>query len=59
MLILGSGAQRLRDLPSITLGVTASRRGWAEPRHLLNTRPLQAVMQYLNGSPPLRPANRR
>ena len=52
MLALGSGAQRVRDMPSLALGVTAARRGWAEPRHLLNTRPLQAVLQYLNGTPP-------
>ena len=49
MLTLASGAQRLRDLPSITLGLTAARRGWAEPQHLLNTRPLAAVRQYLSG----------
>ena len=49
MLTLGSGAQRIRDLPSLALGLTAARRGWAEPRHLLNTRPVQAVLQYLNG----------
>ena len=49
MLTLASAAQRLRDLPSITLGLTAARRGWAEPRHLLNTRPLAAVRQFLNG----------
>ncbi len=48
MLTLGSGAQRIRDMQSITLGVTTARRGWAEPRHLLNTRPLQAVLQFLN-----------
>ena len=51
MLALGSGAQRLRDLPSIALGITTARRGGAESRHLLNTRPLAAVRQYLNGEP--------
>ena len=40
MLALGSGAQRIRGMQSIALGVTTARRGWAEPRHLLNTRPL-------------------
>lgn len=50
MLTLGSGAQRVRDMQSMALGVTTARRGWAEPRHLLNTRPLQAVMQFLNGT---------
>ena len=48
MLTLGSGAQRVRDMQSMALGVTTARRGWAEPRHLLNTRPLPAVMQFLN-----------
>ncbi len=48
MLTLGSGAQRIREMPSMALGVTTARRGWAEPRHLLNTRPLQEVMQFLN-----------
>jgi DNA polymerase (family 10) len=51
MLTLGSGAQRVREMPSMALGVTTARRGWAEPRHLLNTRPLPAVLQFLNGNP--------
>ena len=50
MLTLGSGAQRVRDMQSMALGATTARRGWAEPRHLLNSRPLQAVMQFLNGT---------
>ena len=49
MLSLGSGAQRVRDMQSMALGVTTARRGWAEPRHVLNTRPLSAVVQFLNG----------
>ena len=53
ILTLGSGAQRIRDMQSISLGVTTARRGWTEPQHLLNTRPLQAVLQFLNGSPQL------
>ena len=52
MLTLGSGAQRVRDMPSMALGLTAARRGWAEAQHLLNTRPLQAVRQYLNSNSP-------
>ncbi len=48
MLTLGSGAQRIRDMQSMALGVTTARRGWAEPRHLLNTRSLPAILQYLN-----------
>ena len=59
MLTLGSGAQRIRDMPSMTLGLTAARRGWAEARHLLNTRPLQAVRQYLNGNSPDKAPTRR
>ena len=47
MLALGSSAQRIREMQSMALGVVAARRGWAEPRHLLNTRPLQAVLQFL------------
>ena len=47
MLTLGSGALRIREMQSMALGVTTARRGWAEPRHLLNTRPLQAVVQFL------------
>ena len=59
MLTLGSGAQRIRDMPSMTLGLTAARRGWAEARHLLNTRPLQAVRQYLKGDSADRAPTRR
>ena len=51
MLTLGSGALRIREMQAMALGVTTARRGWAEPRHLLNTRPLQAVVQFLNGNP--------
>jgi DNA polymerase (family 10) len=51
MLAVGSGAQRIREMQSMALGVTTARRGWAEPRHLLNTRPLQAVLQFLTGNP--------
>lgn len=47
MLTLGSGALRVREMQSMALSVTAARRGWIEPRHLLNTRPLQAVRQFL------------
>ena len=47
MLTLGSGALRIRDMQSMAYSVTTARRGWAEARHLLNTRPLQAVMQFL------------
>lgn len=50
MLTLGSGAQRIREMQAMTLGVTTARRGWVEPRHLLNTRPLPAVLQYLRGT---------
>ena len=49
MLSLGSGALRIRDMQSMALSVTTARRGWVESRHLLNTRPLPAVMQFLNG----------
>ena len=49
MLTLGSGALRIRDMQSMAFSVTTARRGWIEPRHLLNTRPLAAVLQYLNG----------
>ena len=49
MLTLGSGAQRVRDMQSMAFSITTARRGWAEPRHLLNTRPLPAVLQFLNG----------
>ena len=59
MLTLGSGAQRIRDMPSMTLGLTTARRGWAEARHLLNTRPLQAVRQYLKGNSADRASTKR
>ena len=48
MLTLASGALRIRDMQSMSLSVTTARRGWAEARHLLNTRPLPAVLQFLN-----------
>ena len=50
MLTLGSGAQWIRDMQAINIAIATARRGWAEARHLLNTRPLPTVMQFLKGN---------
>ena len=39
LLAINSDAHNPGALDTITLGVATARRGWAEPRHILNTLP--------------------
>lgn len=44
---VSSDAHSTLDYDNIWLGVASARRGWLEPRHILNTRPLDAVRALL------------
>jgi DNA polymerase (family 10) len=44
---VSSDAHSTLDFDNIWLGVGSARRGWLEPRHVLNTRPLEAFRGLL------------
>jgi DNA polymerase (family 10) len=46
---LGSDAHSIQEMRTMRLGVLTARRGWVEPRQLLNTLPSQALLQRLKG----------
>jgi len=47
-LVINSDCHRAELLDrQMTFGVTMARRGWVEPRHVVNTRPLDAVRQAI------------
>jgi hypothetical protein len=33
----------------MSLGIGTARRGWVEPRHVLNTRPTQEIRDFVAG----------
>lgn len=45
-LVLGSGAATLAELADMRFAVGVARRGWAEAGHLLDTRPLAAILTW-------------
>lgn len=46
-LALNTDAHSTQELEHMTLAVHIARRGWAEPRHLLNCRPAEEVLRWL------------
>lgn len=47
-LVVDSDCHRARSLDrQMRMGVGTARRGWVEPRHVLNTRPLDEVLRFL------------
>jgi DNA polymerase (family 10) len=40
----------LRELDHVDLGVAVARRAWLEPGHVLNTRPLEAMLAWARPS---------
>jgi DNA polymerase (family 10) len=47
--VIGTDAHHARDLDYMRYGVEQARRAWLEPRHVLNTRPLDAFLAALRG----------
>jgi DNA polymerase (family X) len=47
MLVLGTDSHSKAHLNFMTFGIGVARRGWCQPDHVLNTRPLKEVLKYL------------
>ena len=48
MLVIDSDCHRAEMLDrQMTLGVATARRGWVEPRHVINTRPLDQMRSII------------
>jgi DNA polymerase (family 10) len=48
VLSLGSDAHTIQEMRTLRLGVCTARRGWVEPRQLLNTLPYSGLLQRLH-----------
>jgi len=47
MLCINTDAHRQDMLGHMIYGVAMARRGWCEPRHILNTRPLDELLRWI------------
>jgi DNA polymerase (family 10) len=48
-LILGTDAHSSGHLGFMRFGIGVARRGWCQPEHILNTRPVDEVLVFLKG----------
>ena len=46
-LIVNTDAHAAESLDTMRFGVAVARRGWCEPRHIINTRPLEEFLAFL------------
>jgi DNA polymerase (family 10) len=46
-LVISTDAHTVESLNNVRYGVAVARRGWCEPRHILNTLPLADFLHYL------------
>ncbi len=46
-LILGTDAHSTAQLGFMRYGIGIARRGWCQPQHILNTRPLEEILAFL------------
>jgi DNA polymerase (family 10) len=51
LLSIDSDAHRTQELEYVRWGVDQARRAWVEPRHVLNTRPLDALLAWVAAKP--------
>ena len=51
ILSIDSDAHRTEELAFVRWGVDQARRAWVEPRHVLNTRPLDALLAWVAAKP--------
>jgi DNA polymerase (family 10) len=51
LLSIDSDAHRTEELHYVRWGVDQARRAWVEPRHVLNTRPLDELLAWVAGKP--------
>ncbi|MFC2059206.1 DNA polymerase/3'-5' exonuclease PolX [Chloroflexota bacterium] len=47
-LIINTDSHSTEQLDLIRFGVSVARRGWCEPSHILNTRPLKDILAFLS-----------
>jgi len=47
-LIINTDSHSTEQLDLIRFGVSVARRGWCEPGHILNTRPLEEILAFLS-----------
>jgi DNA polymerase (family 10) len=50
VLVIGTDAHASAHLDFMRFGIGVARRAWCEPRHILNTRPLKDVLDFLKRS---------
>jgi DNA polymerase (family X) len=48
---IDSDAHSIKELQYMRWGVDQARRAWVEPRHVLNTRPLDELLAWVGGKP--------
>jgi DNA polymerase (family 10) len=48
---IDSDAHRTSELEFVRWGIDQARRAWVEPRHVLNTRPLDELLAWVSGKP--------
>jgi DNA polymerase (family 10) len=48
---IDSDAHRTDELDFLRWGVDQARRGWVEPRHVVNARPLADLLAWVAGKP--------
>ena len=46
-MIINTNANMVKSLKAVPFGVTVARRAWAEPRHVVNTLPLDDLLAFL------------
>ena len=51
VLSIDSDAHRTEELDYVRWGVDQARRAWVEPRHVLNTLPLDELLEWVAGKP--------
>ena len=47
ILVIGTDAHAVAHLELMRFGIGVARRAWCQPKDILNTRPLAAVLQFL------------
>lgn len=50
-LVLGTDAHGIAQLGVMRFGIGVARRGWCQPEHILNTRPLAEILKFLRRYP--------
>ena len=46
-LTIGTDAHSCAQLSFMNFGAGIARRGWCQPQHILNTRPVEEILEFL------------